>query len=181
MNSFKIRKNTSQYWFNKASDLHASAAALWISQKEDFADQVVHEGKLGIGFRMDVAVRPVYLMIFGMAIELIFKAIIVQKGLTVNDSNHDLLVHLSETGLTYSSAERELLKILSHSITWSGRYPVPKKECKMEEYDKLVRTNLYDHDSVGNITVLRPNKALEWRKIEKLWTKAVKEYSRISL
>ncbi len=115
-------------WFNKSSDLRAAAAAVWTSMDNDLGELIVKDCRLGGGFNMGVAVSPVFHMLCGMAMELIFKALTVEHGCKVNDSSHDLLSHLAGTGLSYSDNERELLKILSHDITWAGRYPTPKKK-----------------------------------------------------
>lgn len=179
MNAFEKRKTTSQYWFNSSSDLHASAAALWLSTDESISARIVQECNLGTGFRMDAAVGPVFLMLCGMSMELIFKAITVELGKPINVSGHNLLVNVSTTGVSYTTNELKLLEVLSHEITWAGRYPTPKNEHQLEEYNKLVRENLFERVPFGAGTALRPNDALNWDSFNGLWSKAVQEYFRI--
>ena len=94
----------------------------------------------------------------------------------MNKSSHDLLLHLSASGIAYPNKERELLKILSHAITWAGRYPTPKKEIHMDDYKNLVRENLYDRVPLGTFTALKPNDALDWESFNGMWSKAMNEY-----
>jgi len=172
---YQRRRQYSQYWFNKASDLRAAAAAVWISMDKDVAKIVVERAQLGGGFSMPVAVAPVYEMLCGMALELIFKAITVERMGTVNEKTHNLLEHVKTIGIAYSAEEKKLLKILSHSATWEGRYPAPKQQAAMEEFQKLVHANLFDRVPISansDFTVLRPNGALDWNGFSKLWGKA---------
>ena len=179
MNTFENRKAESQYWFNKSSDLRAAAAALWMSTDGDIASEIVNDCELGTGFSMAVATPPVLHMLCGMAMELVFKALTVETGGTVNESTHDLLLHASSTGLSYTPEERELLKVLSHDIIWAGRYPTPKKESQMADYNSLVRKALFDRVPMGNLTALQHNQALGWESFNSLWSKAAHEFYRI--
>ncbi len=178
MDRYERRKQESMYWFNKSSDLRASAAALWMSTESDLSRRIVEECHLGGGFIMGAAVVPVFHMLCGMAMELIFKALVVEKLLTVNESHHDLLQHASMAGITYSERERQLLKILTHSITWAGRYPTPtpKRKDYLEDYSNLISENLYDRVPLGAGTVLRPNEALNWDSFNLMWSKAMSAY-----
>ena len=177
MSDYESRKVTSMYWFNKSSDLHAGAAALWMSMEDDIASKIVNDCELGDGFKMDVAVGPVFYMLCGMAMELIFKAITVEAGGQINEKHHQLLQHLALTELTYSSTERKLLQMLSHDIIWAGRYPTAKSEDQMVECRELAFKNLFER--VPGATFLRPNDALDWKAFHGLWSKATQEYFRI--
>ena len=129
---------------------------------------------------MGAAVVPVFRMLCGMSIELIFKALIIERKQAVNESHHDLLHHASMAGLTYSERERELLKILTHSIAWAGRYPTPtpKKKDHIEVYSKLIDENLFDRVPLGSISILQPNKALNWNSFNSMWSTAMGAYFR---
>ena len=72
-------RNHPNHWYNRASDLHASAGALWLimrTREEGAADEL----GLGRGFSMCVACWPVYLMLSGLSLEVIMKAALVQQG-----------------------------------------------------------------------------------------------------
>lgn len=178
MDSYERRKKTSMCWFNKSSDLRASAAAVWMSIEPDLSNRIVGECRLGGGFVMGAAVVPVFRMLCGMSMELIFKAVIVEREQAVNESHHDLLFHASMAGLSYSERERRLLKILTHSIAWAGRYPTPtpKKKDHMEEYSRLIDDNLYDRVPLGSTTILQPNRSLNWNSFNSMWSNAMRAY-----
>jgi hypothetical protein len=178
-NLYKRQREHSLNWFNKASDLRAAAAAVYTSMDDDVAKIVKQRADLGDGFSMPVAVRAVFEMLCGMSLELIFKAITVERGFSVNERVHDLLDHLKTTGLSYNEKERELLKLFSHAVTWEGRYPAPKREDAMEEYQELVQTNLFQRvpTSPGSdLTALRWNDAMNWQSYSALWSKAHERY-----
>lgn len=181
MEEIQRRNKISRYWYNNSSDLRASAAALRICNDPDIAARTVAEYELGGGFLMPVATSKVFRMLCGMSMELIFKALSVERGEEVNQSSHDLLQHLSTTGLSYSPTERELLKILSHATTWSGRYPSPKKQDALEVYQDLVNKNMYDSRPLGSGTlkILTPNNALDWDSFNGMWKKAMRSYFEI--
>src|SRR5215467_3215114 len=40
LNAFDARRTESQYWFNKSSDLRASAAAVWMSTDDEIASRI---------------------------------------------------------------------------------------------------------------------------------------------
>jgi hypothetical protein len=176
---YERRRKHSLYWFNKSSDLRGAAAAVWLSMDGELAETVVDRANLGGGFNMGVAVAPVYGMLCGMSLELVFKAIAVQLGQTVNESTHDLLEHIKATGLAYTKEQKALLKIFSHAATWEGRYPAPKREAAMDEFKKLVNANLFDRAPISEgskLSVMRPNGALGWDGFSELWGKACARY-----
>lgn len=175
MSIYKRRKEASLWWYNKSSDLRASAAALKFSCDPEYARTFSEQYGLGQGFIMGVAVRSVYLMLCGMSLELLFKAIVVERGLVVNDSSHELVAHASSAGVKYSSKEKKLLLILTHSIVWQGRYPTPKKEGPWDEFSKLVGESLYS-EVHPNGPIKRRNGALDWNGYEILWFKAARAY-----
>lgn len=150
-----------------------------MSTDDVIASKIVNDCGLGTGFSMTVATPPVFHMLCGMAMELVFKALTVERAEKVNESTHDLLHHVASTGLSYTPAERELLKVLSHDIVWTGRYPTPKKESQMTDYKDLVRKTLFDRVPMGTMTALRRNDALDWASFDCLWSKASHEYYRI--
>lgn len=176
---YERRRKHSLYWFNKSSDLRAAAAAVWFSMDSELAGIVVSRANLGDGFNMGVAVPPVYEMLCGMSLELVFKAIAVESGQPVNETTHDLLEHVKVTGLAYTKNQNALLKIYSHAVTWEGRYPAPKREAAMVEHTNLVHANLFDRTPLSKgskLSVMRPNGALGWEGFSELWGKACARY-----
>src|SRR5690348_13945699 len=74
---FSRRQKSSIYWFNKSADLRGSAAAIWHSMTKERSAEIALACNLGQGFDLSIACRPIYLMLCGMSLELMYKAICV--------------------------------------------------------------------------------------------------------
>ncbi|ORM60126.1 hypothetical protein HA45_22180 [Pantoea rodasii] len=70
------QKSHPNHWFNRASDLRASAHVLWLVIE---SKQVQKDIGYGGSFSLGIACYPVYQMLCGLALELIMKAVITQK------------------------------------------------------------------------------------------------------
>ncbi|VBS37530.1 Uncharacterised protein [Burkholderia pseudomallei] len=69
------------HWFNRGADLHASAGALWYAMENDVRQEIAQGLGFSSGYSMGVACYPVYHMMCGLALEVIMKAVLVQRGL----------------------------------------------------------------------------------------------------
>jgi hypothetical protein len=122
------------YWFNRASDLRATAGAAWFSMSVN--PETVREA-LGLpsGFSMHVACRPVYHLLCGLALEVLLKGVLALRR-EQPPATHDLCVLADRVAIELSANERELLRYYSTTISWAGRYPLPKKptEDKLRDY-----------------------------------------------
>lgn len=161
---YSSHKQQSIYWYNKAADLRGSAGVLWSSMGDERSAEIVKELGLGKGFRIEAATGSVYKMLCGMALELIYKAITVAKGKEPNTRSHKLTSLALDAGVSYLKDVEGLLDILSESISWDGRYPVPQKKKKkdMKRLNELKKRHLYEKRSYGEVNVLVPNHALDW-------------------
>lgn len=65
-------------WYNKSCDLRASSDALWLSMKNELFETISSELNLGEGRSANI--WPVYFMLCGLSLELIYKAILVIKN-----------------------------------------------------------------------------------------------------
>jgi hypothetical protein len=128
------------------------------------------EEALGPGFRMEVALPRVYWMLCGMSIELLLKAVIVASA-KQPESTHNLKKLASDAGVTYTSEQIDLLQILTESIVWDGRYPVPNKKVDWDNLRRLEDSRLFDKSPLGNsgLEVLTRNDALNWDSYSDLW------------
>ena len=106
---FKKKKGLSIYWFHKASALKDSADILWSSMN---------------GRNWGDVKFPVYMMLCGMSLELIYKAIVVANNNEPNTRSHSLKELSKEAGLQVNNEQSGMLQILSEAIIWDGRYPV---------------------------------------------------------
>lgn len=112
------------YWFNQASDLRATAGAAWFSMSINPETVRVALG-LAPGFSMSVACRRVYHLLCGLALEVLLKGMLALR-LEQPPATHDLCVLADRVGVELSAVERELLRYYSTTISWAGRYPLPK-------------------------------------------------------
>jgi len=174
-NVFERRKGVPTYWHNKASDLYASAGVLWAAMGDPKQGSAAEQMGHGQGFSYSVACWPVYQMLCGMSLELLLKAIVVAKNETPK-ATHDLVALSRQAVVAYSSVELTTLKILSESIIWDGRYPVPKKEDHFKQLAELTWTHLYDPVPDVSINMRRPNDRLAWKAIGELWRAASDVY-----
>ncbi len=181
MDEYEAAKKWSLYWFNKASDLHGAAAALWASTSTERATQIVEELALGLGYDMHVALPPVYRMICGMSLELLLKATIVAKGGQPGNT-HDLVKLATKVGLPLDERARGLFEILADAVIWAGRYPIPtaKARGRIAALSRLVTKHLYDKRDWRGFTVMRRNRELDWESFNRLWGSAMEIYVRES-
>lgn len=174
---YKRRKELAIHWYNKASDLRGAAGALWASMDTSRSSEIVDELGLGKGFSMRIATSPVYAMLCGMSLELLYKAIVVAKGYEPNIKSHRLSDLALDAGVTVTKQHIGLLEILSESVIWEGRYPVPKDLKHMQRLIELRNENLYDQIPLGKLHVLSPNGALSWESFNRLWSDAFEVYA----
>jgi hypothetical protein len=124
---FKLFAQTDYFWRCKALDLKAAAATL--------------RAKPGIG---DVA-----LMLAGMALENIIKAVLAKQGMIKlkgegQDRQLDKMVACHKLDRLIDNAEievdddqRRTLELLSEHVEWKGRYPTPiKAQCLSDRHKK---------------------------------------------
>lgn len=143
-----MRKNAPLWWYNKSSDLHASAGALWLSMDDSKSTYYVEKLQLGSDFKMSVAVFPVFIMLCGMSLELIYKAISVAKGEQVE--THHILYDLAvKAGISIDEKGKDYLQDLTEYVIWEGKYPVPKDKQKESFFRQTKR--VIDWDSFNEL------------------------------
>jgi len=166
-------RNHPNHWFNRASDLRASAGAVWIGME---ADRVSAERlNLGSGFSMGVACTPVYYMLCGLALELIMKARLVQLGYTDKQFGHHKLEKLvDQLQIVIQEEERRLLRFYEASMVWAGRYPLPRNATEQQVLDfwRLAGDVLTEAvPEITGIELRRGNDATSWENFHALWKK----------
>jgi hypothetical protein len=173
MTQYERRKTLSIYWYNKASDLFGAAGLVWAGMERDESADAAEWLGLGAGFSFRAACWPVYQMLCGLALELFLKASIVEQG-RQPETTHKLLALWAEAGLAATKEQEGLLAILTASISWAGKYPVPKLESDFNRMSDLEDDYLWDARLVGSqeIKILRRNNNLTWDSFGRLWTLA---------
>ncbi|MFY2764309.1 hypothetical protein [Arenimonas sp. MALMAid1274] len=111
-------------WFNRASDLHASAGAIWLAMESGLASAQA----LGLweGFDMRVACRPVYHLLSGLSLEVLMKGVLAERG-DAPEPTHNLLDLANSLPLELLDGEPELLRYYSDTVIWAAKYPVPTR------------------------------------------------------
>lgn len=177
MDPFNRRKHAPLWWLNKSSDLRASAGALWLSMDEKQSDSIVEKLDLGTGFCMSVAVWPVYMMLCGMSLELLYKAISVAKGDPVQ-TKHNLIDLAHVAGVQTDEKSKAFLQLLTESVIWEGKYPVPKDKQKESFYtaNNLYNKVMYTKDRFHGCEIQKPTHALNWESFNELWVEAHKTF-----
>jgi hypothetical protein len=106
--------------------------------------QTVDSSQLKVGDALpdEARLHPPELMLRGMAIENLMKAVWLRRGNQLVTSGsylgvpgagaHDLLQLADVLQLSLTPDERHLLKRLSHFIEYAGRYPIPKRADKLK-------------------------------------------------
>lgn len=160
------------YWFNRASDLRATAGAAWFSMSVD-PETVRKTLGLAPGFSMHVACRPVYHLLCGLALEVLLKGVLALRG-EQPPTTHDLCQLADRVGVALSADERELLRYYSTTISWAGRYPLPRNptEEKLRGHwdnavDVLTRATPISPGSF--LKVARPSGADHWDAFHELY------------
>jgi HEPN domain len=161
------------HWFNRGADLHASAGALWYAMENDERQQIAQELGFSSGYSIGVACYPVYHMMCGLALEVIMKAVLVQRGLPF-PKTHSLERLVQAIGLTKSKDELEVLKFYEQSVLWAGRYPVPLNctDDKLKEYWSLagdVLTSPVKLSESSRLEVRTGNGATKWENFSPMW------------
>jgi len=166
------RASTPQYWFNKSTDLRAAAGALWYCMDQTRNQLVTHDLTLGDGFSMAAATRPVYLMLCGLSLELVYKAILVTLG-KEPPARHDLCQLSAAAGIAITPQQKQLLSLLTESIYWAGRYPTPasNRHKAIDDLATIYRELVYDQRALGASSVLHTKDPdpLGWQAFNLVW------------
>lgn len=155
---FKNRQSP-QWWYNKASQLHASAAVIWhFGVANEVPNSIKKELGFPAGFSINAGCFPVFPLLCGLAIETLLKGIIVLSGDKV-EFKHNLVDLAESATLELDEALKRKLRFLSENVIWDGKYPVPKHE------DHL-RTHWLEHSDIS----------WSWAEHRKIWGRFANEF-----
>ena len=157
---FQRERNLSVSWLNRANDFYAAVLVISRALCDNQPDYITKE--LGAGFRLDVALPPAHIFIMAHSLELILKAIIIQKcfneelmkilessgkkSMTIREEEeidleipkcfitHDLCKLVDYIGLVLPTNERKILQRFTDVLLWRGKYPVPKTESEYSNF-----------------------------------------------
>ncbi|CAJ2784190.1 MULTISPECIES: HEPN domain-containing protein [Burkholderia] len=166
-------RNHPNHWFNRGADLHASAGALWYAMGNGVRQGIAERLGFSRDFSMSVACYPVYHMLCGLALEVIMKAVLVQRGQAF-PKTHSLTRLAQSLGLTKTEDELALLRFFEQSILWAGRYPTPLNcsDDKLKSYWSLagdVLTSPVKLSENSRVKMRTHNGATKWEKFSPMW------------
>jgi len=120
-------------WEIKAAELEYAAEVLWKRQVNDFPLQL--SAKVAPPVSIGVA-----LMLYGLAIENLAKAVIVAGGSPLDKKGrisfnvHKLAELVSKAKIRVTHKDKIFLQKLTEFVEWAGRYPVPLSFQKMQPF-----------------------------------------------
>ncbi|AIP20181.1 hypothetical protein BFR06_20455 [Burkholderia pseudomallei] len=166
-------RNHPNHWFNRGADLHASAGALWYAMRNDARQNIAEGLGFSTGFSMGIACYPVYHMLCGLALEVIMKAVLVQRGQPF-PRTHSLTRLVESLGLTKTDDEMALLRFFEQSVLWAGRYPIPLNcdDDKLKGYWSLageVLTSPVGSLENSGLEIRTGNGATDWKRFSLVW------------
>lgn len=149
-------------------DFKAAAAAVKWASVPEHSSAVADRFGFGKGFSIGIATAGIGPMMWGMSLEMLFKACLVADG-KKPPQNHDLDQLAGLAGIAFDEKDTKLLKLLSHYIYWVGRYPVPNQEARMDEAASLSWEATME--PVPGASFKRYNGAFSWENMERIWGK----------
>lgn len=162
------------HWLNRASDLLASAGVLWHSMGPQDA-AIAQALGYGSGYSMKVACWPVYHMLCGLSLELIMKAVLVQRATPQRDVETHILHRLHRMlGLELHEERKQILDFYEASVMWAGRYPTPRNptdEKLLRHYDlqSKILTKPAPIGTLGTLKVRVSSNTTDWDQFSGLW------------
>lgn len=178
--TFTEERSHPNHWYNRASDLHASAGAVWYSMAAHNREAVSKELGFSAGYHMGVACWHVYHMLCGLALEVVIKAVLVQRGVTGYET-HNFSTLCILLGVTTTPEEDLLFEFYTDAIFWIGRYPIPKKATdeKLKRSYERAESILYKKSKVSpgmSLEWVEPSGATDWPQFSALWLKYAKMF-----
>jgi len=164
------------HWFNRSSDLHASAGAVWHSMGDN-RTLIAEELGLGSSFDMGIACYHVYHMLCGLALEVMMKAVLIQRRVQPKDFKTHSFEKLNRLlRVSIGEQERNLLKFYEGMLVWAARYPTPTdaSDEKLESFYSLANSVLTMDGPPLEGTTLRftvNSGATDWAEFSALWAK----------
>lgn len=171
---FERRRNEPNYWYNKSSDLRAAAGVIWCSMETDVGKRVADHLGFGVGFDMGVACHPVFPMMCGLSLELVYKALCVVQRIDFR-LNHNLLELADKAGIQIKDGQKSILQLYTSSVYWYGKYPTPST-AQSDDYQRFIDMyweTLSEPDSTSSTLAMRRfTKRLDWETFNSLWLPA---------
>ncbi len=160
-----LRKRSPEWWHGKAEALRGAAAILRAYEKHELG-VLADTYELGYG---GIFIEPVYKMLCGMSLELIFKGILIAQNKKIPRS-HNLRDLAKSAGVGTPPETTTYLDLLTHAVKWEGRYPVP-----LTTAEWLQEGNLHaDVSGSGKLSDIakRVEFVVGWDAFDRVWKEA---------
>jgi hypothetical protein len=143
------REMTCMYWFNCSNRLMAAAGSVWYCMDRVRSGDVSEALGFGRGFDLGSAL-PVFRMLCGLSIEVLLKGLILAQTRKGPPMGHDLLKLAGHAKWKVAKPDKALLRLLTLSIVWDGKYPAPLERDATEvlEHRDLVMARLLKRKDV---------------------------------
>jgi hypothetical protein len=171
---FDRQKKFSIYWEQSADELHASACSLWFSMQNGNEHPNMRHVVTPALPSHSISYVRVYRMLFGMSLELLFKSMLITQG-KPPIYKHDLNLLANAVGVTLTKESSDVLKLLSHSIVWEGRYPAPKDQSEFDSWRENEFEIANDRITGSRLNIRRPNARLDFDSLERIWESVLAE------
>lgn len=168
MERYERETNLSIYWFNRANDLRGAAGAVWFAIEND--GKAINDF-LGMesGYSFSIACPSSFLMLCGLSLELIFKAILIEIG-EKPPKTHNLRQLASQASVVMDNGDLELIEILADHVLWAGKYPIPTGgRTEWDQHVERMVSTLMSPIPGFSIKIIRPNHRLDWGGFERIW------------
>ncbi|MBN2324541.1 MAG: HEPN domain-containing protein [Spirochaetes bacterium] len=123
----KVRKLTGFNFFDIGSDPEN-----WVARAREFRDVAELIAKSA-----EYSPPIPYYYNAGLSLELLLKAIAIAQEKEF-ETNHRLNDLCKIVGMELSKDQEATIELLSEIIVWSGRYPIPKKEGRWDNYYDVI-------------------------------------------
>lgn len=121
---------------------------------------------------MPLACQPVYLMLCGLSLEVLMKAVLAQRGELTEKLMHHRLVDLAKAvGRAQTLREQKLLRFYESSMVWAGRYPVPLRDQLrgVIAHRRLGSELFMSPVKLGRLELKQRNDMDSWERYSILW------------
>ena len=105
MERYERESKLSIYWFNRANDLRGAAGAVWFAIEAE-PDGIRDFLEMEAGYSFAIATPPVFRMLCGLSLELLYKATILKAGERPPES-HQLRLLASEAKVVLDANDHE--------------------------------------------------------------------------
>jgi HEPN domain-containing protein len=177
MERYEREKSLSIYWANRANDLRGAAGAVWFAiENESKSDQIHKQLGFESGYSFSVACPAVFMMLCGLSLELLYKALIIEIS-NQPPAVHDLRRLSVLAQITMSADDLDLIDILTAHIKWAGKYPVPRGDkAEWDEHVERMDAALTDPVPDMCIRIVRRNERLYWDDYSRIWNVGATRY-----